>query len=826
MSQESPGSAVEPDLPRTREVDTGRFGSDKRWQTFIEDRRWVRMSLVCLSAVVAGLILAPRLGSRTYPTDPNLVGTPAVENIKAPHDVEAIDGEMSQRLHEEAVSQVLRVYDFDAQMGAVRSSAALQAFASMRERLRSVTEEHPEYVELEGMSEQRRTQVEAELAKQLRTADFERILGSALKPGEAALLAAARYAEALGQGLARLLEDALRHPVVAGPAALDPDRGKGINVQQVPDDGAPQTTIADVDSIRVLEPFRKELPILAERLLPDLEPPQRELVAGLAVRLLQPNLTLNRAATELAREVARLSVKPAIIAVKKGEMVIRDGDRLTRRHLLIFEALSTSSRSTSIWLVAVGAMALVLILTVTGLSLGRRQGRRWRLTGRDMLFLTALFISSLAAARLWLEVTVVLHERFTGVPRDVFLFIMPLAAVTIVARLVLRVELAVLFGLVWGLLVGLLVEGEGLFTIYAVVGTFLGGTAISSISARSDLLRAAVWVGLGQGAVAVGLALFQGETDGFVYLVSVLGALSGGIIAGFVALGLTPVIEAAFGYTTDLKLLELANLNHPGLKELIVQAPGSYHHSIIVGSLVEAAAEAIGANPLLARVMAYYHDLGKGCNPTYFIENQRAGGNPHDKLKPSMSAMVIRRHVTDGLEIAKNYGLGEQILAGVAEHHGTTLIQYFFHKAKEQEDESNPVSENDYRYPGRKPQTRESALVMLGDSVEAASRSLADATPARLKGLVNRIINMKFTDGQLEECDLTLRDLHVIAKSFSRILMSIYHQRPEYPGVLKDITGSRKQHNGNGETNQNKKPKAQEPEKEEDKPGDIRRLGL
>ena len=212
-----------------------------------------------------------------------------------------------------------------------------------------------------------------------------------------------------------------------------------------------------------------------------------------------------------------------------------------------------------------------------------------------------------------------------------------------------------------------------------------------------------------------------------------------------------------------------------------MQAPGSYHHSIIVGALVEAAAESVNANSLLARVMAYYHDLGKGCNPGYFVENQRQAHNPHDKLKPSMSAMIIRRHVTDGLELARKHRLGAPILAGIAQHHGTTLIHFFYHRAKEQAQDGDTVNEADYRYPGQKPQSREAALVMLGDSIEAASRSMQETTPSRLQGLVNRIISSKFTDGQLEECDLTLRDLHTIAKSFSRVLNSIYHHRPEYP---------------------------------------------
>jgi putative nucleotidyltransferase with HDIG domain len=227
----------------------------------------------------------------------------------------------------------------------------------------------------------------------------------------------------------------------------------------------------------------------------------------------------------------------------------------------------------------------------------------------------------------------------------------------------------------------------------------------------------------------------------------------------------------------------LANLNHPALKELIVQAPGTYHHSIIMGSLVESAAEAIGANPLLARSCAYYHDIGKGRNPLYFGENQK-GENRHDQLAPAMSAVIIKRHVTEGLEMARHYRLPRLVADAIPQHHGTRLVGYFFHKAlKEQEGKESPqpIDETIYRYPGPKPQFREAALVMIADAVEASSRSLQDQSTPRLQALVQKLINTIFSEGQLDDCDLTLRDLNLIAQSFVRTLEGIYHARPAYP---------------------------------------------
>jgi putative nucleotidyltransferase with HDIG domain len=233
---------------------------------------------------------------------------------------------------------------------------------------------------------------------------------------------------------------------------------------------------------------------------------------------------------------------------------------------------------------------------------------------------------------------------------------------------------------------------------------------------------------------------------------------------------------------TDVRLLELANLNHPLMKEMIVKAPGTYHHSLVVGAMVEAAAEDIGANPLLAKVMSYYHDIGKIEHAGYFIENQKAGQNPHDALSPHMSKTILIAHVKDGVELGMRHKLGKPIIEGIVQHHGTTLIAYFYNRALEAQDEDiDSVHENDFRYPGPKPQFREAALIMLADSIEAASRSLDEPTPVRLRNIVRNIIQRKFMDGQLDECNLTLKDLTFIEESFIRILLGIYHQRIDYP---------------------------------------------
>jgi putative nucleotidyltransferase with HDIG domain len=258
-------------------------------------------------------------------------------------------------------------------------------------------------------------------------------------------------------------------------------------------------------------------------------------------------------------------------------------------------------------------------------------------------------------------------------------------------------------------------------------------------------------------------------------------ALVGGVVNATLVTGIIPAVESLFQYSTDMKLLEFSNLNSPLLHNLMVRAPGTYHHSVLVGNLVEAAAEAIHANPLLAKVAAYYHDIGKVSKPLYFIENVKGGDNKHDKLSPSMSALILIAHVKEGGELAREHRLGSSIIDIIRQSHGTSLISFFYQKAKTQSSDPVSVKEQDFRYPGPKPQTREAGLVLLADAVEAASRTLADPTPARIQGLVQKIINNIFIDGQLDECELTLKNLHEIAKSFNRVLNGIYHHRIDYP---------------------------------------------
>ncbi len=319
-------------------------------------------------------------------------------------------------------------------------------------------------------------------------------------------------------------------------------------------------------------------------------------------------------------------------------------------------------------------------------------------------------------------------------------------------------------------------------TAYAFIGSIVAAMGVRHATQRSTVMKAGLHLAVINCVVLLSMAAIRGgATLGEPFLL-VVGGLLNGIITAIVAVGVAPLLEMLFGYTTNIRLLELSRMDHPLLKELAVRAPGTYHHSIVIGTLVESAAEAINANPLLARVSAYYHDLGKMKMPLYFIENM-AGENRHDKLTPSMSALILTNHVKEGAELAKSHRLGKDIVDVIEQHHGTTLIKYFYQKAKEKKEieGGGQLDEKDFRYPGPKPQTKEAGLVMLADAIEAASKTLPEPSLVKIQGLTQTIVNRIFTDGQLDECELTLKDLHRITSSFNRVLAGIYHTRIDYP---------------------------------------------
>ncbi|MBT6432379.1 MAG: HDIG domain-containing protein [Deltaproteobacteria bacterium] len=769
-------------------------------------------ALLFLCSLTAGLVAPSQWAITTYEVSTSLLGSPAQGDIKAPRDIAVEDREVTQERRRAAIAAVKRVYDLDTHVTTSVARRLVKALSNARRQLES-----------EPVDEGSDKPLNVESYKKI----FDQALGVAVPLEVAEGFLKLKFSMNVQMQLEDVLKAVQERPLVTSRQSLTAQERHGIVIQEIPDTGKGRLPVDDIGSVLEID----EVPGLVRQLLREAESSELEGIgvqwaANLMTLLVRPNLTPNRAATESARDLAELSVKTVSINIKKGEMIVRDGEKYTQRHLTVLRALNQSTRQGSRWSSSIGASILTMLLLL-GVVLFSRDSR-WarRLRAREYFFLTSVFLFGMGGAKIWMLLSRAVQDTYPVVSAEFCIYAMPVSAGVMVVGLVLRAEPTVVMALLNGLLMTLMASDNKLFSVYVLVGTLTAAIAVRKITARSDVLRAGAWVGLAQAIAVISVQLFDGDLSLSGFFIYVPIAFGSGILSAALALSIMPIVEFVFRYTTELKLLELANLNHPALKELLVEAPGSYHHSIMVGALVEAAAEAIGANSLLARVMSYYHDLGKGCNAPYFIENQRDGFNPHKKLKASMSAMIIRRHVTDGLEIAKRHKLGEPILAGIAQHHGTTLIQYFYHKAVEECEEDGSVGENEYRYPGQKPQTREAALVMIGDSIEAAARTLSDPTPARLQGLVNKIINVKFTDGQLDECDLTLKDLHLMAKAFTRILTSIYHKRIEYPDMPATAQVKRREPDGDRHNEPQEPASTGDEDTEDNRPDNLRRLGL
>ncbi len=358
----------------------------------------------------------------------------------------------------------------------------------------------------------------------------------------------------------------------------------------------------------------------------------------------------------------------------------------------------------------------------------------------------------------------------------------PTAAAAMLTMLLFNdLELAFLMALTSSLLV-VLIGGEGMGMMLTLfLGSLIGVYSVREARTRGQIIGAGLFVSLIQ-VICFTLSHFDlqrimtGEFGTqFLYPLTV-----NGFIAAFVVMATLKIFEYLFGVLTNFSLLELSDFNHPLLKKMILEAPGTYHHSLVVSNLAEAASDAIGANALLARVGAYYHDIGKLVKPEYFTENQIGMSNKHDNIEPSVSRLVILNHVKEGMDLARKYKLSQTIIDFIPQHHGTSLMHYFYQRALEEAQDSTAVKEEDFRYPGPKPQTKEAAIIMLADSSEGATRSLDEATQANIEETVKKIINNKFIDGQLDECLLTLAEINKISLTFSRVLGAMYHSRVKY----------------------------------------------
>jgi cyclic-di-AMP phosphodiesterase PgpH len=736
-----------------------------------EITRWI---VLILLSVIISIFLNPGLMEKPREYKP---GDIAEADIKAPVDLLVKNIETTEKERIKAAQGVPYVYDYDSSASNIRlrlSEAITEArnlvsvkpidpLASSREE-----ETHSDMNELKKETRQRFFRT-LELTYDEKF--YDRVLLSGCPP-------------ILESIILKLVIDVYKKGVVANQSVISDQIEKGIVLQSIQTQKEELITdpgrFYDIQSaIKRIEERKKDL--VKDKVPQDIA----DLAVGLAGLLIKPNVTFNKRETELRKDEAVKAVKDSYYQVKQGEMIVREGERVGNSHLAKLAAVTSVLEDRNVLSRIPGMTVLMAILFsviyITGFMKFKPAGR----DNRDLIFSAATLLSVFIFTWAFNFIAEEMARGFHNFGSRALLFAFPITFGAILITVFQGMNMAMIFSLLVSVFASMIIGGDIEFLIYFLIGSIYASYLVREYRERGVLIKIGLKIGLLNMLICLAIESIYGHFISIEVLVALVAAFLGGIFGGVISTGIIPLVEMAFGFTTNIKLLELANLDQPLLRDLMVQAPGTYHHSVIVSNMVEATAKAINANPLLAKVSAYYHDIGKMKKPLYFIENQMGGENRHEKLAPSMSSLILIAHVKDGVELAKQHKLGQEITDIIQQHQGKGLIAYFYQKAKEHSMNKNnkgvDVKEDDFRYPGPKPQTKEAGLVMLADMVEAASRSLPDPTPARINGTVQKIINKVFSDGQLDECELTLKDLHEIAKSFNKTLSGIFHQRVEYP---------------------------------------------
>lgn len=504
--------------------------------------------------------------------------------------------------------------------------------------------------------------------------------------------------------------------------------------------------------------------------------------------LIRPNVIYDSAATNKQREEITKNVEPIMISLKRGQTIVREGDTITENVLSQISAIRSYSNSSRQLNRFFGLLALISALFWIAWKFIQNRGFVPRLSLSEektfALFGFIIIIQTLLMAIFFRLAEFTAAQNLKAPLNDPTLWALaiPFAFSSLLMTLLADRRTALFTGLFSSLIAGFLAPKGLEFVIYSSITSAVAVYGIGRYRSRQSVTIAGIMVGLASALTAVALI---GFTQQPFILNTVLLSISCGLASGLVTAGVTavflPLCETFFGILTDVKLLELSNADLPVLGQLALRAPGTNQHSHAVGQLAEEACRKVGANGLIARIGALYHDIGKTAAPEHFVENQR-GTNPHDKLRPSQSAKIIISHVTYGAKLAKEMGLPARIVDFIPQHHGTRTLHYFLTKAKEEAGKGEEIDENDFRYPGPKPQFKEAAIMMIADSCEAASRSLSEPTPENIRFIVTKIIDAILADDQLNECDLTLRELTQIRESMIKSLVSIYHSRVDYPG--------------------------------------------
>ncbi|MBV4415048.1 HD family phosphohydrolase [Clostridium tyrobutyricum] len=490
----------------------------------------------------------------------------------------------------------------------------------------------------------------------------------------------------------------------------------------------------------------------------------RDLAINIAYTQISSNFFYDKDKTqELKIETAK-KVPPVMI--KKDQIIVKEGEPVTKYQIGVLKDLGLLNDGSYFkWYIYISlAVLVVLILALQWIYLNIYSKSIYK----DFNIFVMINILSFLG---------ILFARSLGIISPFFI---PLAFIPMIFSILVNSKTSLVINILNCVLISTAVEFNIEITILAMVNVIIGSIILRKLQQRNDILYATICIAVINIVLTVSMGFLLTNNVVDVAEKAIFTGI-GSIISGILVIGFLPVFESSFNIVTTIKLLELSNPNNPLLKRLLMEAPGTYHHSILVGNLAEVATEEVGGNALFSRVAAYYHDIGKIKRPYFFKENQLGNDNPHDKITSALSAVIIISHVKDGVEMAKEYKLPKVIIDVIEQHHGTSLVKYFYVTMKNSSKSPEDVKEEDFRYPGPIPETKEAGIIMLADGVEAAVRSINEPNKDNIESMINDIINDRLSSGQLDNCDLTLRDITKIKAAFIKVLLGIYHHRIEYP---------------------------------------------
>ena len=753
----------------------------------IEDRTSQIIILIAVSLIIAYISIPNEL-KMDYPVSDKDVGKVLKYSVRANRDYTIVDDARSRKNRLESEKNVpahYQVVDVD-----LSSRSLKKGFALLRQKLEMTildtlrqSEGLPEiYLPLYAKTMAGDPQLfnsfekKAEVVKELNTFrdEFQKIVGVPINDEVFSALIETLFSEKIEKAVENIhlrlgsyyiSRDGIPPEYELGHIAVK----KGDSIISVP-----------LDKVISGENLREEIKYSQNVLQQtnDLTQKGLEVVASLAYWTIKDNIILSNELTEEKKLVAWNNAAREEFTIKNGEVVKRAGEVINKRDIMIFREMAKQSSGKSFLRVFLQNFIYILLLILIIHHSFKRTVSKYNSRNKDVLLLGLQTVFAFLLFNMIVSLSVPFSQWMGSIDARIFYFLMPVPFLIATVRLLVNTETALAFLLMLMGMFIIIFPDNLYFPIFYFIGSLLYIYLVTHIEKRGNIIKISFFLSLLLMVLTLMFFLMDSTlpADNLprAFLMSFLGAM----LSGLLIMGVIPIYEWLLGYTTDITFLEYSTLNHPLMKQMAVHANGTYQHSLTLASLVEAAAREVGLSSLACKVMAYFHDIGKLERPQYFTENQ-AGKNKHDELPSnSMSAMIIINHVKHGLDLARKYRLGEKIEDAVGQHHGTTLVEYFYRQAQKEDPDA---SESTYKYPGPKPRTRETALLMIADSAEAAVRSIPEKNFQKISDTVRKIVSKKLNEGQLSECNMTLKDLNIIEESLIKTLSGIYHARVEYP---------------------------------------------